>query len=229
MNGVLKILGTHRYDSRLQTLLTKGFCKTLLVCQFSTNFFYNDQTVTNSFTPHNVLPEPQFNRYNFTLELELVSAFYEHDLAIYRIVNAPPVQLICFKSQTLITSIVMIPRKIIIAFRARQQVRLEGCSVSPKLKVLLDQFSLFMDPIAGQYLSEGSRYLIKGYFCFGSSGAPYLKWDSESDEFKVNSVQSEACGLQLNIDGKRDNNFQYVNAIASPIALIEDELNQLIN
>ncbi|MEJ7823754.1 MAG: hypothetical protein WKF85_15645 [Chitinophagaceae bacterium] len=70
------------------------------------------------------------------------------------------------------------------------------------------------------------RYLIKGYFRFGSSGAPYVFYDEENDIFKVNAIQSEACAIQLSINNNMNGNFQYVNAIASPLKIIQDRLEQ---
>lgn len=76
---------------------------------------------------------------------------------------------------------------------------------------------------------DGTRYLIKGYFRFGSSGSPYLVYDNEADKFKVNAVQSQASFIQLSIEGKMDGNLQYVNGIASPLSLIEMKLKERIN
>ena len=78
------------------------------------------------------------------------------------------------------------------------------------------------------YIFEGLRYLIRGYFRFGSSGAPYVKYNDASKQFKVIAVQSEACPIQLTIKNDRKGNFQYVNALASPLSLVGDELRKLI-
>jgi hypothetical protein len=71
--------------------------------------------------------------------------------------------------------------------------------------------------------------LIKGYFRFGSSGAPYIKFDSTSNTFKVNAIQSEACAVQLTINNARDKNFQWVKAIATPLSNVAERINQHIN
>ncbi len=86
---------------------------------------------------------------------------------------------------------------------------------------------MFTDRFDGNYISEGCRYLIKGYFRFGSSGAPYVVWDNDKKTFKANAVQSEASPLQLSINNNREGNFQYVNAIASPLNIIKDKLHDL--
>ena len=72
------------------------------------------------------------------------------------------------------------------------------------------------------------RYLIKGYFRFGSSGAPYIR-RNEQGRFVVNAIQSEASPIQLSIGNAREGNFQYVNAIASPLSGIEEQLRNHLN
>ena len=88
----------------------------------------------------------------------------------------------------------------------------------------LDHHGTFVDRIGGNYTFEGTRYLIKGYFRFGSSGAPYVYYDPESDQFKINAIQSEACPIQLLINNSQAGNFQYVNALGSPIKIIEERI-----
>jgi hypothetical protein len=92
-----------------------------------------------------------------------------------------------------------------------------------------EHFAIFQERIGGNYILEGLRYLIKGYFRFGSSGAPYVVYDSKRNIFKVNAVQSEACPIQLSINNQRDGNFQYINAIASPLQIIQERLEKHIN
>jgi hypothetical protein len=91
---------------------------------------------------------------------------------------------------------------------------------------LIDQYTPFKDDFGGNYNLQGLRYLIKGYFRFGSSGAPYIKFDQASQTFKVNAVQSEACPIQLEINSSRVGNYQFINAIATPLANIIDRINR---
>ena len=102
-------------------------------------------------------------------------------------------------------------------------------SAQAQIEGYLDHHGTFMDRIGGNYTFEGLRYLIKGYFRFGSSGAPYVFYDQENKKFKVNAVQSEACPIQLSISNNRDGNFQYVNALASPLSIIEEKLISYLN
>ncbi len=87
----------------------------------------------------------------------------------------------------------------------------------------LDHHGIFQDRIGGHYVMEGLRYLIRGYFRFGSSGAPYVYQDGGT--FKVVGVQSEASPIQLSISNNREGNFQYVNAIATPMQNVKKELS----
>ena len=54
--------------------------------------------------------------------------------------------------------------------------------------------------------------------------APELFYDDNEKQFKVNAVQSEASPLQLSINNNREGNFQYVNAIASPLSIVKSKL-----
>jgi hypothetical protein len=95
------------------------------------------------------------------------------------------------------------------------------------LEGYLDHYQTFVDRIGGNYHLEGLRYLIRGYFRFGSSGAPYLVRNAHDENFSVNAIQSEASPVQLSINNNRDGNYQYVNAIASPLHSISGELVNL--
>ena len=91
---------------------------------------------------------------------------------------------------------------------------------------MLDHFGIFQDDVEGNYLFEGYRYLLKGYFRFGSSGAPYVYYDAGRDKYIANAVQSEASGIQLSIKNDKEGNFQYINAIASPLSIIKEALQK---
>jgi hypothetical protein len=91
---------------------------------------------------------------------------------------------------------------------------------------LLDNFAQETDVLGNVYRFVGTRYLIKGFFRFGSSGAPYLIYDREQEVFKVNSVQSQASFIQLLINNNMDGNLQYVNGIATPLSIVETKLKE---
>lgn len=98
-----------------------------------------------------------------------------------------------------------------------------------RIEGLLDNFALENDLLGNSYRFEGLRYLIKGFFRFGSSGAPYLLYDRENEKFKVNGVQSQASFIQLLINNNMNGNLQYVNGIATPMALVEEKISQRLN
>lgn len=97
-----------------------------------------------------------------------------------------------------------------------------------QIEGLLDHWNNFRDRFDGDYIMDGQRYLIKGYFRFGSSGAPYLIYDDITNSFKVNAIQSEASPIQLSINNNRKGNFQYINAIASPLGIVKDKITEYI-
>jgi hypothetical protein len=212
------------YDTRWVTLMQKKICNPYMIVQFKNNQFYNDATLTAHFNAHTYFPEPFLNRHTFLVEVELVEAFYNEDIALYKIINTH--QDIINSLPSVVPDFSILPDNESNYYclqsspggslgRLLNKAQIEGYS---------DHFGTFTDPIGGNYTFEGLRYLIKGYFRFGSSGAPYIYFDSETDEFKVNAVQSEACPIQLSINDSKEGNFQYVNAIASPLNIIATQL-----
>ena len=150
------------------------------------------------------------------------------DIALYKMVNTP---------QEIIDAMPAV--KVNFDILPDSQDHFYGLQSSPTSEVgkllnkaqidgFTEHFSIFSERIGGNYVLEGLRYLIKGYFRFGSSGAPYLVYNSEQNEFEVNAIQSEACPIQLSISNKRDGNFQYVNAIATPLSNIKVQLEKLL-
>lgn len=230
-NDLLSLVKTFRkinFDSRWITLTQKNVCNPYLIIQFKNNTFYNDPSLSKHFTVHTNFSESGLNRHTFLIELKLVKAFYENDISIYKIVNThaditkiiPSIEvdyktlddnennLYCIQSS---------PGGFL--GRLLNNAKIEGHS---------DNHSILPDRFGGNYILEGNRYVIKGYFRFGSSGAPYVVYDSVEEKFKVNAIQSEACPIQLAINNSQDGNFQYINAIASPLRNIQTELEDII-
>jgi hypothetical protein len=212
------------YDTRWIALVQKNICKPHLIVQFKNNQFYNDPILTSYFNANTYLAEPAANRHTYFIEVELVEAFYNEDIALYKIINT---------NQDIIDSLPSVEVDYTVfdddisnfyCLQSSPSSEVGKLLNKAQIEGFIDHFGIFQDRIGGNYTFEGIRYLIKGYFRFGSSGAPYVFYDSESDKFKVNAIQSEACPIQLSIDNKRDGNFQYVNAIASPLNLIETRL-----
>lgn len=212
------------FDTRWLTLSQGNYCKPFLIIQFKNSQFYNDPILTEHFNGNTYFHEPALNRHTYLVEVELIEAFYNEDIALYKIINT---------HQDIISRLPSITPDF--SVRPENQTNYYCLQSSPggflgkllnkaQIEGYLDHHGTFGDRFGGNYTFEGLRYLIKGYFRFGSSGAPYVYFDSETDQFKVNAVQSEACPIQLSIKNDREGNFQYVNAIASPLNIIETRL-----
>jgi hypothetical protein len=224
LQGIANILKLKRFDTRWVTMAEKGICTPYLVVQFREDSFYGDREVFNSMPPYQRIHEPEINKYTYLLQVELVQPFYGADIALYRIVNTP--QEIINKLPAVDVSTEMLEET------PSEFCCLQSSPNSPVGRLLntavmegiMDHFGFFPDDIGGNYTFEGFRYLVKGYFRFGSSGAPYLMYDALHGRYVANAIQSEASGIQLSIKNDKEGNFQYINAIASPLHLIKDEL-----
>ena len=229
LQQIANILKQKRFDTRWVTLAQKKICKPYLVFQFRNNEFYNDASVTRSFETTKQLYDKDAHRHTFLVEVELVEAFYGADIALYRIVNA---------SQELIDKIPSVDVNFDFLDETIDQFYcLQSSPSGPTGRLLntahiegmLDHFNIFNDEIGGNYVFEGNRYLVRGYFRFGSSGAPYLFYDEAAGKYVVNAIQSEASGIQLSIKNDMEGNFQYVNAVVSPLSIVKDGLLRHLN
>jgi len=224
MQTIANILKQKRFDTRWVTLAEKKICTTCLVFQFKNNSFYNDPEITHQFDSTMMMYDNDARKFTFLVEVELVHAFYSSDIALYRVVK---------QSQEFVNKIPSVEIDYEFLDEAVDKFYcLQSSPNSPagrllneaKIEGMLDHFGIFQDEVGGNYVFDGYRYLIKGYFRFGSSGAPYLYYNKDKDKYVANAIQSEASGIQLSIKNDREGNFQYVNAIASPLYIIKDEL-----
>lgn len=226
--AINNILRQKRFDTRWVTLAEKKICSPYLVFQFKGNQFYNDPSLTQFFTDTRQMYDNDAQKHTFLAEVKLVEAFYGADIALYKMVGA---------LQELINKIPSVDLDF--NFLDEPNDKLHCLQSSPNgpagrllneagIEGLLDHFGIFPDEIGGNYVFEGYRYLIKGYFRFGSSGAPYFYYDTSKGKYVVNAIQSEASGIQLSIRNDREGNFQYVNAIASPLTIVRDALAKYI-
>lgn len=217
------------FDTRWVTLLEKKICQAHLIVQFKNDQFYNNPELSKHFTSATYFAEPAINRHTFLMEVELVEAFYGDDIALYRIVNTPKEIIEAIPSVTIDYSILSDEQEHYYCLQSSPTSEVGKLLNKAQIEGFTEHFGIFPERIGGNYILEGLRYLIKGYFRFGSSGAPYLVYDAKQNEFKVNAIQSEACPIQLSIDNKRDGNFQYVNAIATPLNNIRERLEFYLN
>ncbi len=222
---LIEILKTINFDSRWLTLSSRSFCTPHLIVQFKEPQFYKNPTLTTHFISTNkCFHEPYLNRHTFLVELELVEAYYSEDIALYKIVNTLPEIIKQLPYIDIDFSVLDDNQDNFYCLQSSPVGFLGKLLNKAQIEGFLDHHGTFGDRFGGNYTFEGLRYLIKGYFRFGSSGAPYVFYDNENKKFKVNAVQSEACPIQLSINNSREGNFQYINALASPLNIIKDRL-----
>jgi len=219
----------HKCDTTVQTLYSHGVCKPFLIVHSQNGQFFNDPEVTAQLSPCYVLHEAQINRYTFLLELEVSRVFLQQDIAIYRVINASPDVIRLLPSISPDYRIYDDESTNVYCLQDSPSGTNLGRLLSrAQIEGMLDQHSFQGDEISGRFAFEGLRYLIRGYFRFGSSGAPYVKLDDATREFAVIAIQSEACPIQLTIKNDREGNFQWINAIATPLSLVSDDIRTLL-
>ncbi len=226
--GITKVISENlnqvKFDTRWETLNEKKICTPYLIVQFRDGLFYNDAALTKYFNATTYFREQSLNRHTFLIKLELQKAFYGDDIALYKIVETK--QEIIDRLPAIEADFTVLDNTVTDFYcvqsspgsflgRLLNNAMMEGYS---------DHWSLFSDRIGGNYVMEGLRYLIRGYFRFGSSGAPYVYFNTHEGRYKVNAIQSEATPIQLSINNNREGNYQYVNAIASPLTNIKTEM-----
>ena len=226
VDNYVKRLDQAKVDRSFGKLYSENCCKPFLVTTFRKNAFCDDVTLNAHFSASHSFAEPSINRHTFIIELEMLDLMISEDIAIYRIINTPAeiINKLPFIDIDYQLHDTGAPDYFCLQSapynslgRILNEVRIEG---------LLDDFANEKDLCDKEYIFEGLRYLIKGYFRFGSSGAPYLIYDREEEIFKVNAVQSQASFIQLSINGKMEGNLQYVNGIATPLSIIEQKLRE---
>ncbi len=222
---VTDILKKINFDTRWITLTARDFCKPHLIIQFKDPQFYKDAELTAYFKAKNsAFQEPSLNRHTFLVELELVEAYYNEDIALYQIVNTHSDIIKRLPQIEIDFTVLDDNQKNFYCLQSSPGGFLGRLINKAKIEGFLDHHGSFSDRFEGNYILEGLRYLIKGYFRFGSSGAPYVFFDAESNQFKANAVQSEACPIQLSINNNKEGNFQYINALASPLHCVQETM-----
>jgi hypothetical protein len=216
------------YDCRWIALKEKHYTKPYLIIQFRDNQFYNNPVLTAMFKEGNYFHEPTLNRHTFIMELELVDPIYSEDIAIYKIINTEKALVDKLPSVEINYNILDSDTPNFYCLQSAPVDSIGRLLNDARIEGILDNWNVFRDRFGGNYMLEGLRYLIKGYFRFGSSGAPYIVYDTNTNTYKANAVQSEASGIQLAINNNRDGNFQYVNAIASPLANVKDSIDKVL-
>ena len=227
---LVDILKKINYDTRIETLYQKNICKPYLIIQQKAAHFYNDATAHARFHPSLKFLDPNSQRQTYLIEIELIESFTADDVALYRIVNTHSSIIDLIPFFEIDHEIYDVSAGDFHCLQSAPSDLTPGRLINAaNIEGLLDQWIKQPDRIGGNYTLEGLRYLIKGYFRFGSSGAPYLKFDADANVFKVNAIQSEACPIQLTISDNKKGNFQWINAIATPLANVFDRINAYKN
>ena len=229
VDDLLKKLNDAKVDRRYSKLYSENCCNPFLVATFRNNSFCNDNSLNAHFSARNLFYEADSKRYTFLIELELIDECINEDLAIYKIVNTHNDIINKLPSIEVDYELYDTSTENFYCLQTAPFDNLGRIISEAKIEGILDNFSKETDVLANTVIMDGTRYLIKGYFRFGSSGAPYLIYDKAVEEFKVNAVQSQASYIQLAINGEMKGNLQYVNGIASPLSLIETKLKQRIS
>ncbi len=225
---IINIINQINYDFRFISQYKNKTCKPFLVIQFRDKNFYKNNILTKKINPNHIFHETILSRHTFLIELKLVEAYYNEDISIYKIVNTDKEIINIIPSLDIDYNIYDKTNKNYFCLQSAPVDNLGRLLNEASIEGLLDHWNSFADKIGGNYIMDGLRYLIKGYFRFGSSGAPYLIYDYELNKFKVNAIQSEACPIQLSINNNRNGNFQYINAIATPLKSVKNKLNKIL-
>jgi hypothetical protein len=228
-NSIIEIFNQIKFDNRWEALGKKNICKPYLIVQFRSNLFYEDLTLTSQFNPSFSFTEISLGRHTFMIELELQKAFYSDDIALYRIKDADKEIINRLPYASVDFSVLDNDVSSLCCLQSSSNSFLGRLLNNATIEGYADNWSVFNDKHGGNYIMDGLRYLIRGYFRFGTSGAPYLFFDEKEKIFKVNAIQSEASPIQLSINNNRQGNYQYVNAIASPLRNIQSQLESYIN
>lgn len=227
VGGLTETFRSSGFDNRWVSLGNKGVCKPHLIVQFKEDSFYGNPAIGDLIPEHSRFYEGAIQRHTYLLQLDLVEAFYDADIALYRLAPEVLDAKDYLPSVDLDFSILDDRNTDVFCLQSSPSGFLGRLLNKATIEGYLDQHQMFFDRIGGNYILEGFRYLIRGYFRFGSSGAPYLFYDESTGLFKANAIQSEASPVQLSINNSREGNFQYVNAIASPLMLVEKRIKEL--
>lgn len=226
---LIEALKRINYDTRWITQYERELCKPFLIIQFENSLFYNSQELTNKFEASKKFHEPALGTHTFIIELEITDIFYSEDIAVYRMINVDQEIINSIPSTDISFDTIATNNSLYCLQSSPSGTNLGRMVNESRIEGILEHHAVVPDKIGGNYVRNGLRYLLKGYFRFGSSGAPYFSFNEQTNSFTVNAIQSEASPIQLAINGDRKGNAQYINAIATPLSIIEERLNEITN
>jgi len=216
-----------QYDTRWLAFYQKEIAKPYLFIQQRAPVFFNRADIHSELDPRLTFVDPKSNRQSYLLETRLVDAWYEDDVSLYQVINTPKSVIETLPKFEIDPEIYDVSHGDYFCLQTAPSDLNPGRMINEaNIEGFIDQYTPFKDRFGGNFNLQGLRYLIKGYFRFGSSGAPYIKFDTLSQTFKVNAIQSEACPIQLEIKGSRLGNYQFVNAVATPLANVVERIRK---
>jgi len=220
------------FDPSIKSYYDKGYLSPTLVIQLKEKGFYGSLGLHAKFeSDGKYLNEvDNLNRHTYLIDLDLVQGFPEYDLAIYKMQNIGEDAIDKIPFIEACASLLNFGKSspLYILQGSPNDFGLGHMLNNAEIEGIVDHFGIYQTPLgthAGK--SDGARYLSRNYFKFGSSGSPYISYVESEDKFYVSAIQSEACPIQMSINGDRSNNAQYTHALASPLFNIREALERL--
>ena len=227
-NAIAK-LDHAKVDRRYSTLYKHQCCQPYLITSFREKAFCGDTNLDPLIDQNHYFFEQISNRHTYILQLELLEELINEDVAIYKIINTNPKIIKKLPAIDIDFELHDTSTPNYFCLQTAPYDNLGRIINEANIEGLLDNFCKDHDTLGNQYIMDGMRYLIKGFFRFGSSGSPYLTLDSKTKKFKANAIQSQASFIQMPTQNNTNGNRQYLNGIATPLSNIEETLQNHIN
>ncbi len=162
--SIINLLKQINYDTRWITLMDRKICRPHLVVQFKNDLFYNRPELSTHFNQATSFAEPGIQRHTFLVEVELVEAFYNEDIALYRIINTPPEVIDALPSLEMDFTLLDDSQENYYCLQSSPTSEIGKLLNKAQIDGFTEHFAIFNERIGGNYNLEGLRYLIKGYF-----------------------------------------------------------------
>ena len=222
------IIGCLKIDTRWQQLYQEQIADPFLFLSFSTPLFFNDSQMTTQWPEHHTFFDQRHGVHTYMLPLQLVFVSHSYDIALCKIINTPSPVVDSIPSTHLSFQKAQ-PDDVFYCLQASPSGSHLGRLLNTcNLESIMDHHAIKTDPFSGNDIHRGLRYILNGYFRFGSSGAPYFCLDPKTNQMALTAIHSEAASIQLSIHGDKGKNAQYTRAIATPLLHIKQEIIQYL-
>lgn len=229
LDNLIAKLDTAKVDRRFSTLYKHQCCQPFLITSFREKAFCGDANLDQHLDPNHYFFEQISNRHTYIIQLELLDELINEDVAIYKIVNTNPKITKKLPQIDIDFELYDTSTPNFFCLQTAPYDNLGRLINQASIEGILDNFCKDHDIIGNQYTMDGLRYLIKGFFRFGSSGSPYLSLDPKTKKFKANAIQSQASFIQMPTHNNTIGNRQYLNGIATPFSIIQETLQKHIS